>query len=88
MQHGEEIGKKLRGDRDGGIPWSTILDGDGKELVTSDGPKGNIGCPITEDECAYFMTMIEKTIQHAPADRIAAIAKALDEYAQKKRDRQ
>lgn len=85
MEHGDEIGKKLRGGRSGGIPWFTILDGDGMELVTSDGPSGNIGCPITEDECAYFVKMMEMTIQHAPASRVAAIAKALDEYAQKKR---
>ncbi len=85
MKHGDETGKKLRGDRSGGIPWITILDGDGTELLTSDGPNGNIGCPITEEECAYFVRMIEKTMQHAPEGRIAEIAKALDEYAQRRR---
>ena len=85
MKHGDETGKRLRGDRSGGIPWITILDGDGTELLTSDGPSGNIGCPITEEECAYFVRMIEKTMQHAPEGRVAEIAKALDEYAQKKR---
>jgi hypothetical protein len=85
MQHGNDIAMKLRGDRKGGIPWITILDGEGVELVTSDGPKGNIGCPITEDECAYFVTMIENTIQHAQPGRVAEIAKALDDYAKKKR---
>ena len=34
--------------------------------MTSDGPSGNIGCPITEEECAHFIKMIEKTIQHTP----------------------
>jgi hypothetical protein len=85
MEHGGETGKRLRGGRSGGIPWITILDGDGTELVTSDGPSGNIGCPITEEECTYFVTMIEKTIQHAPERRVADIAKALDEHAQKRR---
>lgn len=85
MDRGEEIGQQLRGDRTGGIPWITILDADGKELVTSDGPSGNIGCPITEQECAYFMEMIEKTIQHAPEGRIAEIATALEEHARKRR---
>ena len=28
-----------------GIPWMVILDTDGKELISSDGPKGNIGYP-------------------------------------------
>lgn len=83
MQHGDEIGKQLRGDG-GGIPWITIIDSEGAEIVNSDGPSGNIGCPISEDERAYFVTMIEKTIQHAPAGRVAEIAKALEEHAQKK----
>ena len=85
MEHGAETGKRLRGDRSGGIPWFAILDGDGTELVTSDGPGGNIGCPITEEECAYFISMIEMTIQHAPESRVAKIATALDEYAKKRR---
>ena len=85
MEHGDEIGKKLRRDREGGIPWIAILDSEGTELVTSDGPSGNIGCPITAEECAYFVTMIEKTIQHAPERRVAEIATALTAFAQKKR---
>ena len=31
MEHGGETEKRLRGDRSGGIPWITILDGDGAE---------------------------------------------------------
>jgi hypothetical protein len=85
MQHGGEVAKRLRGDRSGGIPWITIVNGDATELVTSDGPNGNIGCPITEDECAWFVKMIERTIQHAPDGRVAEIAKALDAYAQTRR---
>jgi hypothetical protein len=87
MTHGDEVGGRLRGARGGGIPWITILDGDGMELVTSDGPDGNIGCPITEQECAYFIEMLEKTVQHAPPQRITEITKALEEYAQPKRAR-
>ena len=85
MKHGDEIGKKLRGDRTGGIPWITILDANGQELVTSDAPGGNIGCPTAPEEQAYFVTMIEKTIQHAPAGRAAEIAAALEEHAKKRR---
>lgn len=85
MEHGEEIGKQLRGERTGGIPWIVILDGEGTELITSDGPNGNVGCPITVDECAYFVTMIEQTIQHAPAERAKEIADALDAFAKPRR---
>ena len=85
MKHGDETANRLRGGSSGGIPWITILDGDGVELVNSDGPSGNIGCPITIEECAYFVGMIEKTMQRAPEGRVAAIARALDEYASKRR---
>jgi hypothetical protein len=85
MEQGDEVAQRLRGDRRGGIPWITILDGNGTELVTSDGPNGNIGCPITEAECAHFITMLEKTMQHAPDDRVGEIAKALDQYASTRR---
>lgn len=85
MVHGSEIAQQLRGERTGGIPWITILDSAGEELVTSDGPRGNIGCPITKAECAYFVSMIQSTIQHAPEGRVAEIAVALDTFAQKRR---
>jgi len=85
MEHGDEIAKQLRGDRTGGIPWMTILSADGMELVSSDGPAGNIGCPVSEDECAYFVSMIEKTIQHAPEGRVAEIEEALEVFAESRR---
>ncbi len=85
MANGDEVAKKLRGTRTGGIPWIVMLDGDGAELISSDGPNGNIGCPITVDECAYFMTMIEQTRQHAPAERVSEIQDALEAFAQPRR---
>ena len=60
--------------RTGGIPWIAILDGEGTELVSSDGPNGNVGCPITESERAHFVSMIEMTIQRAPRERVVEIA--------------
>ena len=53
---------RVRGkDAGGGIPWMAILDGDGQKLVTSDGPKGNVGCPYEPEEIAWFRTMLERT---------------------------
>lgn len=61
---------KLRGARGGGIPWMTILDADGKELVSGDEPtKGNIGCPCDPHEIAWFRKMLEQTkARLQPAD--------------------
>jgi len=84
MEHGDETAKRLRGERSVGLPWIAILDSAGVKLATSDGPNGNIGCPISADERAVFIEMISKTLQHAPADRVAEIAKVLEEHARKR----
>ena len=43
--HGQQVMRRVRTSNDGGIPWMAILDSTGKVLITSDGPKGNIGYP-------------------------------------------
>ncbi len=57
--HGKEVAKSLRGDRGGGIPWMVITDSTGKELITGDGPGGNIGCPVSDAERAHFIEMVK-----------------------------
>ncbi len=47
----------------GGIPWFAILDAKAKVLATSDGPKGNIGFPSTEDEIVHFVKMLNASKQ-------------------------
>ncbi len=83
MQKGEEVAKQLRGDREGGIPWMTILNADGEEMVSSDGPDGNIGCPMSPDEQSYFISMIDKTRRHAPEAITEELSVALKEFAAK-----
>ena len=68
MINGRAAQKTLRPSSRGGIPWMAILDGEGRTLITSDGPKGNVGCPVTESECAWFMEMLAKT----PAKELGA----------------
>ncbi len=83
MTHGTEVAGRLRGERRGGIPWMVILDAAGKELMTSDGPKGNVGCPMLPHERAFFIEMLEKTSKRMGKDGIALVKKALDAYAEK-----
>jgi hypothetical protein len=59
--HGEEVIKKLRSNRKGGIPWVVILDADGKPLITSEGPEGNIGYPGEPKEIEHFEKMLRTT---------------------------
>ena len=87
MIDGAKVAARLRKGKRGGIPWMVILDGDGKELVTSDGPKGNVGCPVAPHEIDWFMTMIARTATNLDTDEQKAIRKHLDAYAQQFRRR-
>jgi hypothetical protein len=81
MEHGAEVAKRLRGDRDNGIPWMVILDADGQELISADGPQGNIGCPIDPDGIVHFMNMLEQTSRHSGPETRAQLRAALEEFA-------
>jgi hypothetical protein len=81
MEHGAEVAKRLRGQRDNGIPWMVVLDSEGNELISADGPNGNIGCPIVPEGIDHFMKMIQQTSQHADAEAHARLRAALEEFA-------
>lgn len=83
--NGKQVAERLRGSSEGGIPWTVITDSKGAPLITSDGPEGNIGCPVDESETAWFMQMITKTARHLGEAEIAKIDAALEEYAKKYR---
>ena len=83
MKAGEEVARQLRGKRTGGIPWMVILEPSGDELVTSDGPGGNVGCPMQKEEIEWFMTMLGKTRSRLTAKDLHKIEEALKAYADK-----
>jgi len=80
MERGATVADRLRKDRDGGIPWIVILNAEGEELITSDGPDGNIGCPVKPAEIDHFMTMIEKT-SGPSAKELGRLRSVLEEHA-------
>ena len=80
MDQGQAVADELGGSGQG-LPWITILDATGTELVNSTGPRGNIGCPVKEQERAYFIEMIEMTKQRAGDEQIKQLDSALAEYA-------
>jgi thioredoxin-related protein len=61
MGNGKGVLAEYRKGDAGGIPWFVILDGKGKVLVTSDGPKGNIGYPAEVHEIEHFLVMLKQT---------------------------
>jgi hypothetical protein len=82
MTHGKEINERLMRGRSGGLPWLVILDGGGKELISSNDPKNkdaNIGAPAQPDEIDHFLVMLKTTRQH-DAD-LAAIEADLRTFA-------
>jgi thioredoxin-related protein len=74
MTGGKEVLTRFNTSGSGGIPWFVILDNKGKAIVNSDGPKGNIGFPATDDEIAHFVKMLE-TSKRALTDSDVAILK-------------
>ncbi len=81
--NGAVVAERLRGDRKGGIPWMVIIDETGNELITSDGPKGNCGCPVAPHEIEWFMTMIKKTARTLNDEQVATIEGELKAFAKK-----
>ena len=60
-----------------------VLDGDGKELVTSNDPDGNnVGCPVTPDEIEHFVNMIKQS-SDATEDELSAINDAIQAHNKK-----
>lgn len=81
MTDGKALATELRKGKRGGIPWSVFLRPDGTAIIDSDGPKGNIGCPIQPAERAHFVAMVEAAKIRLTEDEINALAKDLDAYA-------
>jgi len=79
--HGAEVASELRGERSGGIPWMLITDSSGAELVTSDGPQGNVGCPVMPHETEWFLSMLDRTRQRLSDEELAALGTYLEEFA-------
>ena len=64
MIGGEDILTKYRASNQGGIPWFVVLDSQGKPLIDSNGPKGNIGFPSEPAELEHFEKMLRQGAQH------------------------
>ena len=82
MAGGKEILKRYQAD-EGGIPWFVFLDGAGKPVVTSDGPKGNVGFPAAPHEIAHFRTMLEQSKRKLTSEDVAVLIASLEEANKK-----
>ena len=88
MTNGREVADRLGKPEQGGIPWMVILDDGGEKLITSEGPKGNVGYPFEPYEIEFFLTMLKSTAKQMSDERLAEIETALNDAATKIRGRQ
>jgi hypothetical protein len=82
MIGGKEILRRYQS-VESGIPWFVFLDGDGKAVVTSDGPKGNVGFPAAPHEIAHFRAMLEQSKRRLTDADINALVASLEEANRK-----
>lgn len=82
MTNGKDVARRIRASDKGGIPWIVILDPEGEALITSDGPKGNIGCPVKPEERSHFMHMIEKTARQISKEDLSSLKDLLDTFGE------
>ena len=81
MTNGKAVGARLTKGENKGYPWSVILDADGKQLITSDAPDGNIGCPVMPKEAEHFFAMLDKTRQRLTDEELDALSGEHDAFA-------
>jgi hypothetical protein len=78
FSNGKEVIETLR-KTSGGIPWTIILNSDGTPLISSDGPKGNIGYPSSEEGRAHWETMLRTAAQNLTDAEIKQLVNDLRE---------
>ena len=62
-----------------------ILDADGKELISSDGPRGNCGYPLQPHEINHFLQMLRSTSTRMSEEHFTEIKQSLDEYRESRK---
>ena len=92
--NGKAINERYKGKRSGGLPWSVIVDADGKELLSSNAQTGdkndgkNIGGPVSDWECAWFVEMLNRTRGSLVSEaELLRVAEDLEAYAKPRRRR-
>ena len=80
MLQGEEVAARFQPPDSSGVPWMVILDGSGKVLATSIGPKGNVGYPVLPAEIDHFMSMLADTKQRLQQADLGLLRSDLNAY--------
>ncbi len=76
-RNAEVVSRLLPGSETSGIPFHAILEPDGKVLITSTGPLGNIGMPGDVEGIRHLRKMLEQTAENLSAEDIDALVRSL-----------
>jgi len=87
MKHGRLMADVIRQGRGNSIPWFVFANTKMTPLVTSDGPQGNVGCPVEREEISHFVAMLHQVRKNMSEADVAAIQKALEENAERIRSK-
>jgi hypothetical protein len=77
-----EIETRLAG-KEQGLPWFAFVGPDGQPIVTSTGPKGNVGMPWQPHEVEHFETMLAKAKKHLSDAEVASLVSSIKEFRKK-----
>jgi hypothetical protein len=88
MEGFEEVNRLLTEGVARGVPWMTILNADGKTLITGDDEEGNIGFPSDESGIAQFKKMFASTRQEMTDQEIDELIKSLREAGKELRSKE
>lgn len=83
MTGGNDLLSKYRPKGSEGVPWSVMLDADGKVLATSDVDGKNIGFPVTEMDFVAFRSMLKSAGVSISDDEVRALQLAASEQLPK-----
>jgi len=75
----KQIGVPWIAINDRGIPWFAIIDSKKNLLASSNGPDGNIGFPVDEDEIEHFLGMLESTMTRMTREDLEVLRKSLEQ---------
>ena len=81
---GKELHEKYPKAQREGVPWFVIHDATGGELADCMSPKGNIGCPNTDEEIEFFMGILKKVCTTLKDEDLAVLKKSLVAHREKK----
>jgi hypothetical protein len=76
-KNSEAVNPLLPGSKSSGIPYHAITEPDGKVLITSKGPLGNIGMQSEVEDIRHLKRMLEQTAKRLSSAEIAALEESL-----------